>query len=107
MIRLGALFGSIGAFQFSVFRSMFPSMNTAVYVVFAITYMLIASRRLSVLPIGRPAGALLGAILDPLKTSRKMLKCAKREIRSTTHCGVQDGFKPMAFKGERCNNSDQ
>jgi len=38
-------------------------MNTAIYVVFALTYMLIASRRLSLLPIGRPAGALLGAVL--------------------------------------------
>jgi len=37
-------------------------MNTAIYVVFALTYMLIASRRLSLLPIGRPAGALLGAV---------------------------------------------
>jgi Na+/H+ antiporter NhaD/arsenite permease-like protein len=42
---------------------MFPDMNTAIYVVFALTYMLIASRRLSLLPIGRPAGALLGAVL--------------------------------------------
>lgn len=31
-------------------------------VVFALTYVLIAGRRLSVLPIGRPAGALLGAV---------------------------------------------
>lgn len=38
-------------------------MNTTIYVVFAITYMLIASRRLSLLPIGRPAGALLGTVL--------------------------------------------
>jgi len=38
-------------------------MNTAIYVVFALTYMLIASRRLTLLPIGRPAGALLGAVL--------------------------------------------
>jgi Na+/H+ antiporter NhaD/arsenite permease-like protein len=38
-------------------------MNTAVYIIFALTYVLIASRRLRVLPIGRPAGALLGAVL--------------------------------------------
>ncbi len=38
-------------------------MNTAIYIVFALTYVLIASRRLSLLPIGRPAGALLGAVL--------------------------------------------
>jgi len=38
-------------------------MNTLIYIVFALTYMLIASRRLSLLPIGRPAGALLGAVL--------------------------------------------
>lgn len=31
--------------------------------VFILTYLLIASRRLAVLPIGRPAGALLGAVL--------------------------------------------
>lgn len=33
----------------------------AVLVIFAVTYVLIAARRLSILPIGRPAGALLGA----------------------------------------------
>lgn len=38
-------------------------MNTVIYIVFVITYALIASRRLSLLPIGRPAGALLGAVL--------------------------------------------
>lgn len=38
-------------------------MNIAVYIVFGLTYALIASRRLSLLPIGRPAGALLGAVL--------------------------------------------
>ena len=38
-------------------------MNTVIYLVFALTYVLIASRRLSLLPIGRPAGALLGAVL--------------------------------------------
>jgi len=38
-------------------------MNTAIYVVFGLTYLLIASRRLSLIPIGRPAGALLGAVL--------------------------------------------
>ncbi len=38
-------------------------MTTALTVaVFAITYVLIATRRLSLLPIGRPAGALLGAV---------------------------------------------
>src|SRR5690606_42060489 len=31
--------------------------------VFVLTYALIASRRLAILPIGRPAGALLGAVL--------------------------------------------
>jgi Na+/H+ antiporter NhaD/arsenite permease-like protein len=31
--------------------------------IFALTYVLIASRRLALLPIGRPAGALLGAVL--------------------------------------------
>jgi len=38
-------------------------MNTLVYLIFILTYLLIASRRLSLLPIGRPAGALLGAFL--------------------------------------------
>lgn len=38
-------------------------MNIAIYIVFALTYVLIASRRLSVLPIGRPAGAMVGALL--------------------------------------------
>jgi len=37
--------------------------NTIICGVFALTYVLIASRRLSVIPIGRPAGALLGAVL--------------------------------------------
>ena len=32
-------------------------------VIFAFTYVLIAGRRLAVLPIGRPAGALVGACL--------------------------------------------
>ncbi len=35
----------------------------AIYVIFILTYLLIASRRLSFIPIGRPAGALLGAVL--------------------------------------------
>ncbi|RJR16907.1 MAG: anion transporter [Desulfobacteraceae bacterium] len=38
-------------------------METFIYAIFLITYALIASRRLSLLPIGRPAGALLGAVL--------------------------------------------
>ena len=38
-------------------------MNLTIYAVFLLTYALIASRRLSLLPIGRPAGALLGAVL--------------------------------------------
>lgn len=38
-------------------------MNILIYLVFLLTYVLIASRRLSLLPIGRPAGALLGAVL--------------------------------------------
>ncbi len=38
-------------------------MNTAITAVFLFTYLLIASRRLNILPIGRPAGALLGAVL--------------------------------------------
>ena len=38
-------------------------MTTAITAVFLFTYLLIASRRLSILPIGRPAGALLGAVL--------------------------------------------
>jgi Na+/H+ antiporter NhaD/arsenite permease-like protein len=38
-------------------------MNISIYAVFIVTYMLIASRRLSILPIGRPAGALFGATL--------------------------------------------
>lgn len=38
-------------------------MNNAIYFVFVLTYLLIASRRLTLLPIGRPAGALLGAVL--------------------------------------------
>ncbi len=37
--------------------------HLAIYVIFIITYLLIASRRLSLIPIGRPAGALLGAVL--------------------------------------------
>lgn len=37
--------------------------HSAIYVIFIITYLLIASRRLSLIPIGRPAGALLGAVL--------------------------------------------
>ncbi|MBI4584946.1 MAG: anion transporter [Planctomycetes bacterium] len=35
----------------------------AVIIIFCLTYLLIASRRLGFLPIGRPAGALLGAVL--------------------------------------------
>lgn len=38
-------------------------MENVVYAVFLLTYALIATRRLAVLPIGRPAGALLGAVL--------------------------------------------
>jgi Na+/H+ antiporter NhaD/arsenite permease-like protein len=38
-------------------------MNTAITAVFLLSYALIASRRLRLLPIGRPAGALLGAVL--------------------------------------------
>lgn len=38
-------------------------MRTAVLAVFALTYALIAARRVRWLPIGRPAGALLGAFL--------------------------------------------
>lgn len=38
-------------------------MSTTVYIIFVLTYALIASRRLFLLPIGRPAGALLGAVL--------------------------------------------
>lgn len=38
-------------------------MNTTIYIIFGLTYALIASRRLSLVPIGRPAGALLGAVL--------------------------------------------
>ncbi len=37
--------------------------NILVYLIFILTYVLIASRRLSILPIGRPAGALFGATL--------------------------------------------
>jgi Na+/H+ antiporter NhaD/arsenite permease-like protein len=37
--------------------------HLAIYAVFILTYLLIASRRLSLIPIGRPAGALLGAVL--------------------------------------------
>jgi Na+/H+ antiporter NhaD/arsenite permease-like protein len=37
--------------------------HLAIYAIFALTYLLIASRRLRALPIGRPAGALLGAVL--------------------------------------------
>jgi Na+/H+ antiporter NhaD/arsenite permease-like protein len=37
--------------------------HLAIYVVFILVYLLIASRRLSLIPIGRPAGALLGAVL--------------------------------------------
>lgn len=38
-------------------------MTVLVVTIFCVTYALIASRRLSLLPIGRPAGALLGAVL--------------------------------------------
>ncbi|GAB4291104.1 MAG: anion transporter [Myxococcota bacterium] len=38
-------------------------MNTLIYIIFAATYILIASRKLKILPIGRPAGALFGAVL--------------------------------------------
>lgn len=38
-------------------------MRAAVVAIFALTYALIAARRLRVLPIGRPGGALLGAFL--------------------------------------------
>ncbi|PKN65867.1 MAG: anion transporter [Deltaproteobacteria bacterium HGW-Deltaproteobacteria-15] len=38
-------------------------MTTAVTAVFLLTYALIVSRRLRLLPIGRPAGALVGAVL--------------------------------------------
>lgn len=38
-------------------------MTTLVVIIFALTYLLIAFRRLRILPIGRPAGALLGATL--------------------------------------------
>lgn len=38
-------------------------MTALVTAIFVLTYVLIASRRLSLLPIGRPAGALLGAVL--------------------------------------------
>ncbi len=37
--------------------------NTLIYFIFLLSYALIASRRLTLLPIGRPAGALLGAFL--------------------------------------------
>lgn len=38
-------------------------MNVVAVAIFCLTYALIAARRLHVLPIGRPAGALLGAVL--------------------------------------------
>lgn len=38
-------------------------MNVSITAVFLLTYALIASRRLRLLPIGRPAGALVGAVL--------------------------------------------
>lgn len=38
-------------------------MTAPVVAIFLLTYALIATRRLSILPIGRPAGALLGAVL--------------------------------------------
>jgi Na+/H+ antiporter NhaD/arsenite permease-like protein len=38
-------------------------MNISTYTIFVLTYLLIASRRLALLPIGRPAGALVGAVL--------------------------------------------
>jgi Na+/H+ antiporter NhaD/arsenite permease-like protein len=41
---------------------MSATLSTAVVVVFAITYGLIASRRLGLLPVGRPAFALIGAV---------------------------------------------
>lgn len=37
--------------------------DTIIILIFCLTYVLIAARRLSLLPIGRPAGALLGAVL--------------------------------------------
>jgi Na+/H+ antiporter NhaD/arsenite permease-like protein len=39
------------------------NINTLTYLIFILSYVLIASRRLSLLPIGRPAGVLLGAFL--------------------------------------------
>jgi Na+/H+ antiporter NhaD/arsenite permease-like protein len=38
-------------------------MNIVIVSIFCLTYVLIAARRLHVLPIGRPAGALVGAVL--------------------------------------------
>lgn len=38
-------------------------MNILIFAIFILTYVLIASRRLSLFPIGRPAGALLGTVL--------------------------------------------
>jgi len=38
-------------------------LKAAVFAIFCLTYLLIAGRRLRILPIGRPAGALLGAVL--------------------------------------------
>jgi len=38
-------------------------MNFLIYIIFLSTYLLISSRRLKLLPIGRPAGALVGAFL--------------------------------------------
>jgi len=36
--------------------------NIVIFAIFILTYVLIASRRLSLVPIGRPAGALLGSL---------------------------------------------
>lgn len=38
-------------------------MNVAIYTIFIVTYVLVASRKLAILAIGRPAGALFGATL--------------------------------------------
>jgi len=62
-IRMAVRDDPVSPGEDGVFEWGLTGMNIAIYAVFLFTYGLIASRRLSLLPIGRPAGALLGAFL--------------------------------------------
>ena len=50
-------------------------MSAVIVVIFGLTYVLIAGRRLELLPIGRPAGALLGAMLMVLVGALTPTEC--------------------------------